>query len=134
MKTVLITFMAATALVAAPASAAPGQMEMPVPTVNEQVAAVAAPNPGDYLSNVNATPLSPTDMESIRGQGLPRSVVRAAVRLVGNTLGGTAALKLEALLSGSSAPSYAQYRKAFGTKTAIVLSLLPAILKPNIAQ
>ena len=86
------------------------------------------------IAAVKVTPLSQTEMEEIRGQGLPAWAVRLAVRQVNKYIGSSAGRKLERLLSGNSLPTYSEYRQAFGSKTALVLSLLPSILKPRIAE
>jgi hypothetical protein len=83
---------------------------------------------------VKATPLDAAEMDAIRGQGLPSWAVKFAVTRIQKALGNAAGRKVEKLLSGSTTPTFAEYRKAFGTKTALVLSLLPEILKPKIAQ
>lgn len=97
----------------------------------------AAAAPPDYVTltgDVKAVALSPEEMEAIHGEGLPSWAVNAAVKAVANALGNAAGHKLEKLLSGATTPSYGEYRDAFGSKLAIVLSLLPEILKPKIAH
>ena len=93
---------------------------------------VAAQSP--MTAPVNATPLTAAETEAIRGQGLPAWAVKLAIKTVRNQIGFAAAARLERLLSGDRVPTYREYQRVFGTKTAVILMLLPGPLKPKIAQ
>lgn len=97
----------------------------------------AAAAPPDYVTlpgDVKAVALSAEEMDAIHGEGLPSWAVNAAVRAVAKALGSAAGRKLEKLLSGATTPSFGEYRAAFGSKAALVYSLLPELLKPQIAR
>lgn len=97
----------------------------------------AAATPTDYVvlpGGVVANALSAEEMEVIHGEGLPKWAVNQAVKAVSRALGNAAGRQLERLLSGASTPSFAEFRNAFGTRAALVLTLLPEILKPKIAR
>lgn len=87
-----------------------------------------------FLSGTGAAPMSAEEMREIRGEGVPRWAISAAVRIAGSALGQTVAVKLQALLSRTSAPSYRDYQRAFGTRAALILSIMPPALRPHIVQ
>lgn len=96
--------------------------------------AQAAPAKTAQAALANATPLTAAETEAIRGQGLPAWAVKLAITTVRSRIGFAAAARLERLLTGERVPTYKEYQKAFGTQTALLLTLLPAPLKPKIAQ
>lgn len=87
-----------------------------------------------YLQGIDAIPLDDQEMESIRGEAVPAVVIAFVARRVGIAIGAWAAVKITDMLQRKRLPTYAEYRAAFGTRTAIVLSILPSYLRPNIAQ
>lgn len=88
----------------------------------------------DFLQGINASPMTPAEMESVRGERVPPALIRFVARQVGSVLGQRAALKIEEMLmTGDRLPTYQEYRAVFGRNTAIILTLLPAALRPRIA-
>ena len=94
----------------------------------------AAAAPSQLPAPAHATPLTAAETEAIRGQGLPAWAVKLAIKTVASKVSDAAAARLERLLSGDRVPTYREYQRAFGTKTAVILMLLPGPLKPKIAQ
>ena len=87
-----------------------------------------------FLSGTDARPLTAAEMGAVRGERVPAWAIKMAVKIVGSALGQTIAVKLQNLLQGSQTPTYRDYQSAFGTRAAIILSLMPPALRPQIVQ
>ena len=101
----------------------------------------AQTQPPSFLAGTGAEPLAITEMETVRGEGLPAYVVKLVVRRVTVAVSKAAGMKIAGLFEGGRTPTYREYKAAFGTKTALVLQSLNALplpilllVKPNFAS
>lgn len=88
----------------------------------------------DYLRGSSAVPMTQSEMDNIRGEAIPAFVIAFVARRVAVAVGAWAGVRIADMLRGDRLPTYAEYRAAFGPRTATVLRMMPSYLRPRIAR